>query len=493
MVLSGVPGKRDLSTIRVRVMRNGILLLVTYSRCPLMIPLIELNSQDKPIPDEADAVQLYIEMVDARVTAREAFIYAYPMIQHYSTLYKHIGNPKAQEYTGGFGCIRSNADPSSPANHDVITPNNDTPYSWLWLDLRAEPWIFSVPAVTLDRYYSVQFIDLYTFNFAYIGVRSTGFAAGNYLITGPDWHGSKPANISQVFSSETSIVLALVRTQLNGPDDVVNVKAIQAQYKAEPLSSFEGTEAPIPSAPISFVPYDEVKAQSSNFIEYLNWLLKFCQPPHESEVTLRERFNSIGIGPGVPWKPAIVHPTLLAAIEEGVTEAQAFLEVEISKTVESNGLFGSREHLRNDYMARAVGAAMGLYGNSQEEAWYAGFVGDGNTLRAMHFSPGHLPPAKFFWSFTLYTLPDRYLYANERNRYSIGDRTPNLKISEDGSLTIYIGHQPPGSDRESNWLPAPAGNYSLVTRIYGPKSAALDGSWKLPDLQAADQIEGSLA
>ena len=119
-------------------------------------------------------------------------------------------------------------------------------------------------------------------------------------------------------------------------------------------------------------------------------------------------------------------------------------------------LFGSRKQTKNDYLKRAVGAAMGLYGNSQEEAWYRGFVGDGNTLGTMHFHRDNLPPAKFLWSFTLYTLPKRYLYDNEKKRYSIGVRTPNLQYSNDGSLTIYIGHASPGTDKESNWLPAPA-------------------------------------
>ncbi len=435
------------------------------------------------------------QVLNARKTAREAYIYAYPMIQHYATMYKQVGSPNAKEYTGGFGAIRSYAEPSSPANHDIVSLSNDTPYSWLWLDLRAEPWILSVPTMPSDRYYVVQLIDLFTFNFAYVGVRTTGCAAGNFLISGPGWKGSAPSKISQVFESETSIVLALIRTELKGPDDVVNVKAIQGRYKAQPLSSFKGIEAPIPLAPISFIPYDEGNGQSENFIEYLNLLLQFCQPPHESEVALWQSFASLGIGPGLPWNAAAIYPPLLKAIKQGVAEAQALLEDGLPTTLDSDGfskpldasrLFGSRKDMRNDYLKRALGAAKGLYGNSKEEAWYGGFVGDGNTLGSLYFSPGHLPPARFFWSFTLYTLPYRYLYANERERYSIGDRTPNLNFSEDGSLTVYIGHASPGGDKERNWLPAPAGRYSLAARIYGPKAAVLDGSWELPRLRAVD-------
>lgn len=157
----------------------------------------------------------------------------------------------------------------------------------------------------------------------------------------------------------------------------------------------------------------------------------------------------------------------------------------LAVTLSSNGLFGSRESQHNDYLNRAVAAAKGMYGNSLEEAWYGGYVGDGNTPFQVHFDKSQLPQAKFFWSMTLYTLPDRFLYDNAKNRYSIGDRTKGLKYDPDGSITLYVGHKSPGKDKESNWLPAPAGKYSLVARVYGPGPSLIDGSWKLPTLQPA--------
>ena len=132
---------------------------------------------------------------------------------------------------------------------------------------------------------------------------------------------------------------------------------------------------------------------------------------------------------------------------------------------------------------RDVAAMKGLYGNSLEEAWYGGYLGDGTTPSRVHFSKAELPPAKFFWSATLYTLPDRFLYANPLNRYSIGDRTKGLVYDQDGSLTISVGNTSPGKDKESNWLPAPAAKYSLVVRVYGPSEAAMTGKWRLPPLQ----------
>lgn len=200
-------------------------------------------------------------------------------------------------------------------------------------------------------------------------------------------------------------------------------------------------------------------------------------------MALRKRFKEIGIAPGAPWDAGKVDPVRLAAIDAGVKDAQATLLAKLEKTLSSNGLFGSRDAFGEDYLTRAAAAAKGLYGNDLVEAWYGGYVGDGTKLSQVHFPKGHLPPAKFFWSVTLYTLPDRFLYDNQLNRYSIGDRTKGLKYDTDGGLTLYVGHQSPGADKESNWPPAPAGLFSFVARVYGPSKAAMKGEWKLPPLE----------
>lgn len=239
--------------------------------------------------------------------------------------------------------------------------------------------------------------------------------------------------------------------------------------------------APSAPAPLVFPPYDKSKASNHDFVTYLNFLLSLAEPPHPSEIALRERFAKIGIAAGKPWDAQYVDPAMLAAIDTGVSEAQKQLHDQIVVRHGSNGLFGSRDVLGPKYRQRAVAAAMGLYGNDLEEAWYGGFVGDGAGHASLHFAAGQLPPARFFWSVTLYTLPDRFLYANALNRYSIGDRTKGLKYDADGGLMLYVGHKSPGAHKESNWLPAPEGKYSFVARVYGPSAAARNGQWKLPE------------
>jgi hypothetical protein len=425
-----------------------------------------------------------VSTAETQAIAKDAYIYAYAMMESYQTWRSQAVDQKSPGYVGGFNVYRNYSEPFTPDNRDIVTPNNDTPYSWAWLDLRAEPMVVSVPAVPKDRYYVMQWIDLFTQNFAYIGVRSTGFGAGTYMFVGPKWKGETPPGIKQVFKAETEIVGTLTRTALQGPDDVPNVKALQEQYKLQSLSSFLNRSAP-PAAPsIDFPPYDKAKARSHDFIGYLNFLLQFAEPPDPSEIGLRKRFEKIGIGPGKPWDASKVDPQRLAAIDAGVKDGQAAIDALAAKTFNTNGLFGSRAQLKNNYLNRAVAALKGLYGKPIDEAWYGGYLCDGSKPSVVHFTKANLPPGKFFWSMTMYTLPDRFLYANAINRYSIGDRTKGLVYGKDGSLDIYVSNAPPAKDKESNWLPAPAAKCSLVTRVYGPSKAAISGEWKLPPLEA---------
>jgi hypothetical protein len=338
--------------------------------------------------------------------------------------------------------------------------------------------------VPKDRYYVCQWFDLFTQNFAYVGVRATGFGAGSYMFAGPEWHGEKPPGIREMFQSETEIIGTLTRTALYGPDDIGNVKAIQAQFKLQPLSAFLGKPPPPAAPPIQFPPYDGAKAHGHDFILYLNFLLQFAEPPIPMEVAIRKRFETIGIGPGWPWDAAKVDPKELAEIDAGIADAKAELAAKLAVTLNSNGLFGPRSLLKTNYLIRDVAAAKGLYGNSLEEAWYGGYDGVGAKPAIIHFAAGKLPPAKFFWSLTLYTLPDRFLYANAIDRYSIGDRDKDVRYGPDGSLTIYISNAPPSGDKKANWLPAPKGRYVIVARVYGPSPAAISGKWKLPPLQS---------
>jgi hypothetical protein len=435
---------------------------------------------------------------EARAIARQAYVYGFPMVDNYRIIYDYFVNAKSPEYKAPFNTIKSMARVYTPEDKAVQTPNSDTPYSMLGLDLRAEPMVLTVPAIEKGRYFSLQFVDAYTFNFDYVGSRTTGNGGGSFLVVGPGWKGETPKGIARVLRSETDFALVIYRTQLFNPGDLENVEKIQADYKAQPLSAFLRKIAPQPAAAVSFIqPLSPADQKTSlEFFNILNFVIQFC-PADPSEKELMARFAEIGIGMRKKFDAARLSPELKKAFADGMADAWKKLD-DFQKTsidtgkVTSGDLFGSRVFLKNNYLYRFAGAVLGIYGNSKQEAMYPIYKVDaeGRDLDAsgnsytLRFAPDRLPPVNAFWSLTMYELPSSLLVANPLNRYLINSpMLSGLKRDADGSLTIYIQHESPGQDRESNWLPAPNGPFMAVLRLYWPKKEALDGGWKAPPLQ----------
>ena len=446
-------------------------------------------------PTEGTDIQVAPE--EARAIAKEAYVYGFPMVDGYRIMHAYFVDSTGAEYKGIWNQTHSTARVFTPEDRAVQTPNSDTPYSMLGLDLRAEPLVINVPEIEPERYFSIQLVDAYTHNFDYIGSRTTGNGGGSFLMAGPDWDGTVPDGITKVLRSETQVVLGIYRTQLFDADDLENVKKIQAGYKVQPLSAFTGQAAPPAQAPIDFMTplTPDTQKTSLEFFNLLSFVLGFC-PTHASEHELMARFAKIGIGAGSHLDVASLSPEMKAAFEAGMADAWAELD-ELTSTkiatgeVTSGDCFGTREFLKNNYLYRFSAAVLGIYGNSQAEAMYPllrtdadGAALDGATGRyTLRFAPGQLPPANAFWSLTMYELPSSLLVANPLNRYLINSpMLPGLKRDDDGGVTLYVQKDSPGPDKESNWLPAPDGPFWSVIRLYWPKEEAVNGTWKAPAL-----------
>jgi hypothetical protein len=435
----------------------------------------------------------FVSAGEAAAIAREAMVFAYPMLFNYRTIWEQTQDHPGASFIGGFNRYRHYTRSYTAADTDIVTPNNDSPYSWAWFDVRREPVVLRVPKVGTDRYYVVQMFDLFTFNFAYVGVRATGFEAGDYLIAGPRWEGEIPDGIVDVLRPETQLAGTLTRTALFGSEDMPNVRAIQHGYGIQPLSEYAGLRPPPPVPAPVFPVWDEQRALSSGFVGYLNFLLAFVEP-HPSERDLYTRLTGIGVGAGRPWRREDVPPDVLAAIDAGVKHGLADIEEKASHTTSSIGIFGSREQLGDDYLTRAVAAQMGIYGQIAEEAVYGGSRMDangeqlvGDRTYTLRFDNRALPEARFFWSLTVYRLPSRLLAANAIDRYSIGDRTRGIAYAEDGSLEIALqSAEPTDPVRRANWLPTPEGEpFTVIYRLYGPGEQAQSGTWVLPQISPA--------
>ncbi len=434
---------------------------------------------------------------DPRAIAKDAYIYGFPLVDSYRIQHSYFVDRDNPEYKGNWNEIHNTARVYTPDDKAIQTPNSDTPYSFIGADLRAEPLVLTVPEVDEGRYYSIQFIDMYTFNFAYVGSRATGNGAGKFLLAGPDWKGDKPDGVKDVIRSETQLAFLLYRTQLFGADDIENVKKIQAGYKVEPLSAFLGQPAPAAPPTIDFMkPLNpEEQRTSPRFFDELNFILQFCSID-PSETDLRARFARIGIEAGRKFDPEALSPEVRKAVAEGMADAWAtfkqFKETELDTGKKTSAdSFGTREFLHGNYLDRMSGAVLGIYGNSKDEAIYPAYFVDakkqptnGANRYTLRFAAGELPPVNAFWSLTLYELPASLLSANSLNRYLINSpMLPKLAKDPDGGVTLYIQHESPGADKEANWLPAPAGPFFMAMRLYWPKPEALEGKWKAPQLE----------
>ncbi len=437
---------------------------------------------------------------EAQEIAKEAYIFAYPMLMGYQAQY-YTTMPQSPGYRGPWNKIAHDIKPADHTRKDVVTMNGDTPYSAFGVDLRAEPMVLSVPKIA-DRYYVFQCIDLFTHNFAFVGTRTTGTDAGDYLFVGPGWKGEIPKEkFKKVFYSESQLITIIGRTQLKGDKDLPNVLEIQKKYQLQSLSSFEGNE-PKTTAEINWIPLNPKEFGDARFVNYVNFYLPLIEPFHKDDAPAFKRFEKIGIKAGGTFDSTNYSPETLAAINAGVTDAISDIKEKAEHIAERvNGwnmmeAFGPREFYKNDWLLRAAAVMVGIYANDKIEAFYPvayvdadNEVLDGSKHKyKIHFEKKDIPPAKYFWSVTMYNKKadgvSGYMVENPINRYLINSTTEGLIKDNDGNLTIFIQHQAPANkEQKSNWLPAPNEPFYLTLRIYGPTETAMNGTWKPPAVE----------
>jgi hypothetical protein len=317
-----------------------------------------------------------------------------------------------------------------------------------------------------------------------------GGEGGNFLLAPPDWSGEIPKGIQRIVRGESKFMGTLTRTQLTGTDDLPAMQVTQQGYKLQPLSAFLGKTAPVAAPEIEWPVWIDKVDRTADIFRYVNFMLPFTTP-NPLDRPILGRIAQIGIGPGKPWHLAEMKPEIRRAIEDGVADGLRLINETIPKVHDAAKLYLSREKMQTDYLNRTMGVVIGQWGNDTQQAVYQGWPLDaegvppdsGKNKYTITFPPGRLPDYRFFWSITMYRLPERLLVANPIQRYSIGSNSPDLKMAADGSLTIYIQKNSPGVDKESNWLPAPDSLFSAVLRVYGPGEAEQTGKWKAPNLE----------
>jgi hypothetical protein len=429
--------------------------------------------------------------------ATDAYIYGYPLVTMEMTR-RVITNVSAVEGTRGpMGQIIKLRQYPDASYRDITAPNADTLYTTVFFDVGSEPWVLSIPDMK-DRYYLMPMLDGWTNVFQVPGKRTTGTAAQTYAITGPGWTGSLPTGVKE-YKSPTNIVWLLGRIYCTGtPEDYAAVHALQDQFKLVPLSSYGKAYAPPPgkvdpSIDMKTAVREQVNGMdTAAYFTLLAQLLK-TNPPAAADAPALAKFAKIGLVPGKDFDSSKLKADFAKRVPE-IAVDRIMLQFKVNRDIKNvngwgyttkTGLYGT------DYLMRAFITAIGLGANRPQDAVYpssqkdaADKAYDGASKYVIHFDKGELPPAEGFWSITMYDS-GYFFVANPINRYSISARE-NLKSNPDGSLDLHVQKDSPGADKESNWLPAPAGKFQLMMRLYWPNESdpsILDGTWKIPPVK----------
>lgn len=426
--------------------------------------------------------------------ATDAYVFGYPLVTMEMTrrIMTNVARPEGTR--GPMGQIIKLREYPNASFRDVTAPNADTLYTTAFFDVGNEPWILSIPDMK-DRYALFPMLDGWTTVFQVPGKRTTGTAAQTYAITGPGWKGTLPQGMRE-YKSPTSIVWLLGRIYCTGtPEDYKAVHELQGQCKLVPLSSYGKPYTPPegkvdPSIDMKTAVREQVNRMDAKAYFTLLANLMKTNPPAAADAPEIAKFAKIGLVPGKDFDASKLDADFAKRIPE-VGFDRIMLQFKVNKSVKHingwgydtvTGIYGT------DYLNRALVTAIGLGANRPQDAIYPTSLKDadgrdynGANKYVMHFPKGQLPPVRGFWSLTMYDA-NYFFVANPLNRYSISARQ-NLKTNADGSTDIYIQNQSPGRDKESNWLPAPAGKFVLMLRMYWPNEKSpsiINGTWKPP-------------
>lgn len=427
----------------------------------------------------------------------DAYIYFYPLVSMDLTRLHFTNVEEAGKYprtapSNVFTHLRSYP---PPGDQRINRPNMDTLYSSGFLNLTDGPVIVSAPD-TQGRWYLFEMIDMWTDVFAAPGKRTTGTEAGNFAFALPCWNGTLPEGVTRI-DSPTPYVWIGGRTQTNGTSDFDAVHKIQDGYKMTPLDQWGKEPQPIkgtvdPSVDMVTGAFYQANAMNaSTFFTYAAKILK-VNPPHLTDQPIIAQMKYIGIEPGKSFNFDALDPSKQKALDKAAEDGLNKIRDNVPKIgnvvngwnmpINGVGTYGS------DYLRRAAFTYWGIGVNLPEDAIYPSLLTDadgnpvnGNNTYLLHFNASETPPVDAFWSITIYNA-DGFTVNNSINRYALSDRD-NLTFNADGSLDIYIQHESPGIDKESNWLLAPQEPISIMMRLYMPRTEVKEGTWSPPPLR----------
>ena len=463
----------------------------------LAFAIITLCSISRASAQEAAAS---LSADEATAIATDAYIYGYPLVTVEMTrrVLTNVAAPVGLRTP--MGRFISAREYPTAAFKDVTAPNADTLYSSAFLDLSKEPYILSIPDAK-GRYYLMPMLDGWTTVFQVPGKRTTGTKAQKYAITGPGWSGTLPDGVTE-YKSPTNMVWIIGRIYCTGtPADYKAVHAMQDELSLVPLSAYGKPYSPPPGTVDPSVDMKTPVRDQVNALDvaaYFNLMAQLMKdnPPTAEDAPIVARIAKIGIVPGQPFDLTKLSPAAQQALKAvpnaGVGKIMGYFK-DAGKQENGWAFFTKTGIYGTDYLDRAFITAVGLGANRQLDAVYPtsqvdadGKPYSGANKYVLHFDNGQMPPANGFWSVTMYNA-EYFFVDNPLNRYTLSARN-KLKKNADGSVDLYLQHDNPGKDKESNWLPAAPDKFILMMRLYWPKEtppSLLDGTWTIPGVKQA--------
>jgi hypothetical protein len=478
-------------------------------------------NERRPVTGSAPEPDASGDLMDV---ARLAYIYGFPAYEMARLRFRALAQP-GEGSPARLNAFRHDKAPTVPTTSRVTTSNADMLKSSAWLDLSRTPLVIHVPQAA-DRYFSLALMDFFTNNFAVLGQRTKGTAAGDFFLVGPQWKGTAPAGMAAL-RAPTNGVWALVRILVHGPDDLAKVRALQDQFTVSPPSGRAGETASGGLDPLSLPEASFDSTKPLRFFDVLNAVLSENPPPAEDKAVL-DQLRTIGIGPSLKFKRRDFTAPQLRALRQGLASGRDALRARAPQQVgprrwPSDTLLArlrgpedpSRDQLHGgqrgwsrppptvgdfgtDYLLRARCGLRGIGGLPVEDAMYfitgtdAAGVRLGAGRYSLRFPPGGSPPVDAYWSLTAYRTDEnnrRWLVPNAIDRYSVGSHMPDLAYGDDGSLEIFVQHDRPVANEE-NWLPAPDGHFVLTLRAYQPRRELLEGRYAIPEVVRRRSVSG---
>lgn len=458
--------------------------------------------------DKFSEMQIKSEKEWSYSLALQAASWGGPLVTMYALRHNDAVGPRAKAQPDSIWRMEDISTPALSVEEGYVTPNVNVIYGFGFMDLRQEPIILQAPDSN-NRYYMVEIVDMWTNAFAYVGGKSTGYKGGKFALVGPGWQGELPADVKRIDCPTPWVLLQpRVHVYVNGQVDMAGAKQVLNNITTTGLAQFLGKtplppetynypapEPVDPKLPVSVMLYKD----PLQFWELLMVAMNENPPPKDQITALLPMFSSLGIEYGKPWDRSKLTPGVLDVMAEASKNVGKILSTLPFGTFYKGAFVppATIGNSGNDYKTRAIVTRVGLTANTPFESvyWLYSQDSEGKMLTGAnnytitfkeeipYYEPG-------FWSLTMYDSTNNYTVENPINRYMLGSDSKDLKKNADGSFTIYIQKDSPGKDKESNWLPSPAGMFYLIPRSYAPKPETIGilanvNSWPFPVVERA--------